>query len=168
MAESNTIRALLSNSVFSPCPMGNTVLESFRIYESLGMRCIPILERRRWMPYYDCLMPGHPLATFSSWRKAAQFVKALARDQARMVAYQQGIDTWWQQYEIRLRENVSSFVSLGLDGSFRSSLKQDWHCRRGVRHQVWRLGELLKHASAASLQERVGITTRRVIARAWS
>jgi hypothetical protein len=37
-------RALLSDSVFSPCPMGNTVLESFRIYESLEMGCIPILE----------------------------------------------------------------------------------------------------------------------------
>jgi len=120
------------------------------------------------MPYYDYLMPGHPLPSFSSWRKAAQFVKAVVRDQDRLVAYQHDIAAWWQQYKIRLRENVSSFVSLGLDGSFRSSLSQDWHCPKRVRHQVWRLSELLKHASTASLQERVGITTRRVIARAWS
>src|SRR5215467_13259998 len=89
-------RALLSNSVFSPCPMGNTVLESFRIYESLEMQCIPILERRRWMPYYDCLMPGHPLLTFLSWREARQFVQAVSRDGPRMVAYQQEIAEWWR------------------------------------------------------------------------
>ena len=52
-------RALLSDWVFAPCPMGNTVLESFHVYESLEMGCIPVLEHRRWMPYYDRLMPNH-------------------------------------------------------------------------------------------------------------
>jgi hypothetical protein len=161
-------KALLSDSVFSPCPMGNTVLESFRIYESLEMGCIPILERRRWMPYHDRLMPGHPLPTVSSWREARQFVEEISRDQFRMIAFQQDIGEWWRSYKVKLRNDVSSFVSLGLKGSFRSSLSRDWHCRKGVNHQVWRLVELLKHASRASLQERIGITTRRTISRAWS
>jgi Exostosin family len=159
-------RALLSDSVFTPCPMGNTVLESFRIYESLEMGCIPIVESRRWMPYYDRLMPGHALPTFSSWRKARQFVEALSSDQSRMIAYQQDIAEWWRSYKVKLRSDVTSFVSLGLEGSFRSSLSRDWHCRKGVNHQVWRLFELLKHASPASLQERIGITTKRLISRA--
>jgi hypothetical protein len=152
--------------VFAPCPMGNTVLESFRIYESLEMGCIPIVERRRWMPYYDRLMPGHPLPSFSTWRGARQFVEALSNDPSRMSAYQQHIAEWWQQYKVELRKDVTSFVSLGLQGSFRSSLSQDWRCRKGINHQVWRLIELLKHASHASLQERIAITTRRIIARA--
>jgi hypothetical protein len=160
--------ALLSDSVFAPCPMGNTVLESFRIYESLEMGCIPIVERRRWMPYYDCLMPGHPLPTFSSWRKARQFVETVSGDQTRMIAYQQDIAQWWRKYKVQLRKDVNSFVSLGLEGSFRSSLSRHWHCRKGFNHQLWRLGELSKHASRASLQERIGITTRRMIARARS
>jgi hypothetical protein len=159
-------RALLSDSVFTPCPMGNTVLESFRIYEALEMGCIPIVESRRWMPYYDRLMPGHPLPTFSSWRKARQFVEALSSDQSRMIAYQRDIAEWWRSYKVKLRSDVTSFVSLGLEGSFRSSLSRDWHCRKGVNHQVWRLLELLKHASPASLQERIGITTRRLMSRA--
>jgi hypothetical protein len=161
-------RALLSDSVFSPCPMGNTVLESFRIYESLEMGCIPILERRRWMPYYDRLMPDHPLPTFSSWRKARQFVESASSDQSRLIAYQHDIAEWWQKYKVELKREVTSFVSLGLKGAFRSSLSQDWRCRKGINHQVWRLIELLKHASFASLQERIGITTRRMIARASS
>ena len=158
-------RALLSDSVFAPCPMGNTVLESFRIYESLEMGCIPIVERRRWMPYYDRLMPGHPLPSFSSWRKARRFVEALASDRPRMISCQQGIAEWWQKYKVELRKDVTSFVSLGLQGAFRSSLSQNWRCRKGINHQVWRLIELLKHASYASLHERIGITTRRMVAR---
>ena len=156
--------ALLSDSVFSPCPMGNTVLESFRIYESLEMGCIPILERRRWMSYYDCLMPDHPLLTFLSWREARQFVQAVSRDGPRMIAYQQEIAEWWRSYKVKLRTDVTTFVSLGLEGSFRSSLRH-WHYRSGVNHQVWRLAELLKHASHASLLERIGITARRLIGR---
>jgi hypothetical protein len=159
-------RSLLSDSVFAPCPMGNTVLESFRIYESLEMGCIPIVERRRWMPYYDRLMPGHPLPAFTTWREARKFVEVLSNDPSRTIAYQQDIAEWWQNYKVELQKNVASFVSLGLKGAFRSSLSQNWRCRKGINHQLWRLIELLKHASHASLQERIAITTRRMIARA--
>jgi hypothetical protein len=159
-------RALLSDSVFAPCPMGNTVLESFRIYESLEMGCIPIVERRRWMPYYDRLMPGHPLPAFTTWREAREFVEALSNDPSRMIAYQQDIAGWWQNYKVELQKDVTSFVSLGLKGEFRLSLSQHWRCPKGINHQLWRLIELLKHASRASLRERIAITTRRMIARA--
>ena len=106
--------ALLSDAVFSPCPMGNVVLESFRVYESLEMGCIPIVERRRWMPYFDRLMPGHPLPTFSSWRKARKFVEDVAKDKSTLIAYQQSISRWWHGYKMGLRNEVVSFVSLGL------------------------------------------------------
>ena len=143
------------------------MLESFRVYESLEMGCIPIVERRRWMPYFDNLIPGHPLPTFSSWRGARQFVEAVSKDKSTLTAYQQSIATWWQTYKLELRDEVASFVSSGLEGVFRSSLRH-WQCRKGVNHQVWRAVELLKHASHASLQERIGITTRRTISRLGS
>jgi hypothetical protein len=159
--------ALLSDAVFSPCPMGNVVLESFRVYESLEMGCIPIVERRRWMPYFDRLMPGHPLPTFSSWRRARQLVEAVSKDKSALTAYQQSIAKWWQSYKMEIRNEVASFVSLGLEGAFRSQLRH-WHCRKGVYHQVWRVVELLKHASRASLQERISITIRRNTGHLWS
>ena len=161
-------KTLLLDSVFAPCPMGNTTLESWRIYESLEMGCIPIVERRRWMPYYDRLMPGHPLPTFSSWREARQFVEEVSGDQSKIIAYQQDISEWWRRHKQRLRKDVTSFVSSGLEGSLRSSLSRHWQYRSGVNHQLWRFVELLKHASHASLQERIGITTRRMMGRAWS
>jgi hypothetical protein len=161
-------RSLLSESVFAPCPMGNTVLESFRIYESLEMGCIPIVERRRWMPYYDRLMPGHPLPSFSTWRDAREFIKALSSDRLSILRYQRDIAEWWQKYKIDLRKDVNLFVALGLKGAFRSSLAHDWRCQKAMNHQVWRVIEILKHASQASLHERIGITTRRILARAWA
>jgi hypothetical protein len=164
--DGNAFLTLLSRTIFCPCPMGNVMLETFRLYECLEMGCIPILEHRRWMPYYDRLMPDHPLPTFSSWRKARQFVEAVASDQSRLIAYQQEVVEWWRKYKLQLRKGVTSFVSLGLQGAFRSSLSQNWRCRKGINHQAWRLIELLKLASRASLQERIRITTRRMIARA--
>ena len=116
------------------------------------------------MPYFDHLMPGHPLPTFSSWREARKFVEEASKDKSTLIAYQQSIAKWWHSYKIELRNEVVSFVSSGLEGAFRSSLR-NWQCRKGVNHQVWRVVELLKHASHASLQERIGITTRRTIGR---
>jgi hypothetical protein len=166
LLDGDSFMRLLSDTVFSPCPMGNVTLETFRLYETLEKGCIPIIECRTWMPYYDRLMPGHPLPTFSSWHKARQFVEAVSNDESRLIAYQHDIAEWWQSYKVKLRTEVTSFVSSGLEGSFRSSLSRHWHCRKGVNHQVWRLVELLKHASRASLQERIGITTRRMFDRA--
>jgi hypothetical protein len=165
--DGDSFLTLLSRTIFCPCPMGNVMLETFRLYECLEMGCIPIVGRRRWMPYYDRLMPGHALPTFPSWREAGQFVEVLSRDKSRIVTYQREIAEWWRSYKVKLRSDVTSFVLSGLEGLFRSSLRH-WHCRKGVNHQVWRVVELLKHASRASLQERVGITTRRAIDRVWS
>jgi hypothetical protein len=146
---------LLSDTIFSPCPMGNVILETFRVYESLEMGCIPIVERRRRMAYYDRLMPGHPLPTFASWPEAGEFVKMMSNDKSKLIATQHAIAEWWYSYKAQLRSDVASFVSLGLDGSFRSSLSEHWHSLKGISHWAWRLAELLKHGSRASLGKRM-------------
>src|SRR5437867_9168777 len=136
--------------MFAPCTMGNVVLESFRLYECLEMGCIPIVERRRWMPYYDQLLLGHPLPSFSSWHDAREFVEAVSRDRSKMAEHQRSIQDWWQKYKAHLRTEIASFVTRGLEGSFAPCLTAEWHCRSGVRHQIWRLFELCKHATLAS------------------
>jgi hypothetical protein len=157
---------LLSETYVSPCPMGNVVLETFRLYESLEMGCIPIAERRRWMPYFDRLMPGHPIPTFLSWRNAGRFVQMLSKNQFQLGQCQRTIAEWWQQYKINLRNDVTSFVSKGMKGAFHGALAEDWRYRRGMRHQMWRLFELVRHGNVASLKERGGITLGRMIRRA--
>ena len=157
--------SLLADTIFSPCPMGNVVLETFRVYESLEMGCIPIVERRKWLPYYDLLMPGNPLPAFSSWRTAKQFVEQLCKYKSGLADYQRAVMDWWQMYKARLRKDAASFVSLGLDGLFQKSLTADWYCRKGLKNELWRISELLKHATRASLQERIGITLERIVGR---
>src|SRR5262249_4198438 len=111
--------ALLLRTTFSPCPMGNVMLETFRLYESLEMGCIPIVERRPYMPYYDLLMPGHPLPAFASWRAARDFVEALSKEKWQVADCQNTISAWWSAYKMRLRDELKSFVSLGMEGAFR-------------------------------------------------
>jgi hypothetical protein len=159
--DGNAFLTLLSKTIFCPCPMGNVMLETFRLYECLEMGCIPIVERRPWMPYYDFLMPNHPLPAFGSWRAAVRFVQDLSSDKSQLAGISNIISEWWRDYKMRLRDDVKSFISLGLRGAFATSL-MDWHCREGLKHQMWRMSELLKHASYASLQERIWITTKRM------
>ena len=156
---------VLAQTVFSPCPMGNVVLETFRLYESLEMGCIPIVECRPWMPYFDRLMPGHPLPKFFSWYAARSFVETLLKDKHRLADYQSTLSEWWCSYKMTLQNEVKSFISRGLKGSFRSSLTSEWRCRTGIEHQIWRRVELLKHSNIASLQERIGITAKRIVDR---
>ena len=51
---------VLENTVFSPCPMGNVILETWRLYESLELGCIPIIETRATLDYFTGLWGPHP------------------------------------------------------------------------------------------------------------
>jgi hypothetical protein len=161
----DALASLLCHTIFAPCPMGNVVLETFRVYEALEMGCIPLVERRKWMPYYDLLLPGHPLPTFSNWRSARHFVEALLTDRTELTARQNNIAQWWREFKMMLRKDVTSFVTEGLEGTFQASLRNEWHCQVGLRHAAWRLFELSKHANRLSLQDRIAITARRIIER---
>lgn len=55
-------RAML-DSIFSPCPQGNVLLETPRVYEALQCGSIPIVERRLTLDYYKQLLGPHPLPT---------------------------------------------------------------------------------------------------------
>jgi hypothetical protein len=156
---------LLSETIFAPCPMGNAMLETFRLYEALEMGCIPIVESRRWMPYYDHLMPGHPLPAFSSWRKARDFVGSMLKNELILMEHQNTITHWWRSYKQELRDEVTSFVSLGFEGAFRIPLTVGWQPQAGLPYQAKRVLELVKHGSRASLQERIGITIRQLSSR---
>jgi hypothetical protein len=156
---------LLSETVFAPCPMGNVMLETFRLYEALEMGCIPIVETRSWMPYYDRLMPGHPLPTFSSWRKARCFAESILKNEHSLIESQSTIAQWWVEYKENLRHELTSFVSAGFEGAFQSSLMVNWDPLGGVPYQLRRILELLRHGSRASLEERMGITIRQLSSR---
>ncbi len=156
-------KKLLSQTIFQPCPMGNVMLETFRVYEALEMGCIPLIEQRTWMPYYDRLLPDHPLPSFTQWQAARTFVETYRDKPEELDRLQQRVHGWWQQTKTGLSDEVSNFITAGLNGAFTKDLSQDWQSRSGMGHQLWRLQELVRHGNRASLTERAGIMARRLI-----
>jgi hypothetical protein len=146
--------ALLEDTVFAPCPMGNAVLETWRFYESLEAGCIPIIEARPWMHYHERLLGSHPIPAVYSWSQAASLIKTLSKDFGELRAMQRSIASWWAQCKESNRLLVGQFVSERIDGQIGNlstrhlpSASLVWPLRRTV--------ELLRHQSAMSLCRRV-------------
>jgi hypothetical protein len=98
-------RRLLDQSVFAPCPAGNSSLDSFRVYEALEAGCIPIVERRPGYPYFDRLLPGHPMPTISHWSEGRSLVEDLvSRDACEPL--RQVCSAWWTARKQQLIDEV--------------------------------------------------------------
>lgn len=154
-------RSILRSSMFVPCPMGNVMLETWRLYEALEAAAIPLISRRTFMPYHDLVMPGHPIPTFTNWAKARRFAERLIADPRALDALQTRIVEWWQAYKATLQSRVSEFVMRGFSGAFREALVR-WPPRTGVRLQTWRAVELLKHHNVVAARGRLELTVSRM------
>ena len=154
-------KAMLLASKFIPCAMGQRVSETFRVFEALEHGCIPLVERRGRFRYYDELMPGHPMPTFSSWRQAASFAGALAADPARLDRLQAAHVAWWGDYKSRLPAEVGRFVRQRLASPAAAPLRDDWRPLPPMLHRMWRLVELARHHSP----EVLALKARRRVAR---
>ncbi len=158
-------KEIIRSSVFVPCPMGNVMLETWRLYEALEAGAIPLTSRRLLMPYHDRIMPGHPIPTFATWRAARDFAERLLADTTALDALQQRIGAWWRSYKKKLQAEVCDFVAQGFAGAYRASLAE-WPPRHGLGLQTWRVAELLKHHDLAAAMGRADIMLRRLAHRA--
>lgn len=108
---------LLADSVFAPCAMDRTHLESPRIYEALEQGAIPIVERRRWLDYFGVLYGSdHPLPSVRSWDQAPALMQRLLGDQRELTALQQRVVTWWSALKARLAAEAQLDVEQCLVG----------------------------------------------------
>ena len=146
-------KAVLRSSVFLPCPMGNVMLETWRVYEGLEAGNIPLVSERLFMRYHKLVMPGHPIPSFSSWSAARRFAEGLLNDRAALDALQARIGGWWKTYKTTIRADLCDFVVRGFQGEFRTSLAR-WHPPTGTKLQIWRLVELLKHHDVIAAKSR--------------
>ena len=153
-------KEILRSSAFVPCPMGNVMLETWRLYDALESGAIPLLSRRAFMPYHDRVMPGHPIPSFATWPAARRFAEDLLADPAALDALQARIRTWWAAYKKTLQAEVCDFVMQGFAGAFRASLAH-WQLRTGIGRQAWRAVELLKHHDLTAAKGRAEIMLRR-------
>lgn len=147
--------SVLRNSVFSPCPMGNVILETWRFYESLELGCIPLAECRRSLDYFRNLLGPHPIPTFRTWQDARRYAETLFADKRQLLAKQEEISSWWGLYKEEVRSDLQTHIT----GPSRSEELINYanllRNRVSILHEPLRLAELLRHQSAASLRRRL-------------
>ncbi|HWA96678.1 MAG TPA: hypothetical protein VG844_18925 [Terracidiphilus sp.] len=139
---------VLRDSAFVPCPMGNVHLESFRVYESIECGAIPIIEKRWSLDYYRSLLGDHPLPTFTSWDRAAEFASAMHHDPAALNSLQTKCVQWWSEKKQSLRDRVAAFVA-SAPGDEAGPYYTWKHSLPG-----WQYTELLRHHSAPAIARR--------------
>ena len=102
---------VLASTVFAPCAMDGTHLESTRIYDALEHGAIPIVERRRWLDYYGLLFgPGHPVPSVRSWAEAPELMRRLLGDPQGLSALQRRVVDWWSALKARLAQEAQEDV----------------------------------------------------------
>lgn len=151
---------ILADTVFAPCPMGNSNLECFRIYEALELGCIPLLESRLTLDYFRSKYGEHPMPTFRSWSKARRFLEDMIRKPEEIDQLQSACIAWWADCKTRSREGLRAFLERRSGITQQPSTEQLFkprHAWPGFAHL-----ELLRHHDLRALWRRVSKMARRL------
>jgi hypothetical protein len=159
----NEYNQLLEDSTFSPCPMGNVMVETYRIYEALEAGSIPITEDRSLIHYYEELLGPNPIPRFRSWPQAARFAAELLADKDRLDGLQQTIFTWWLSARDEWRRRAVEFVRAGDSGAFAAALGEFATGSGGLLQKLDQYGELAKHHHPAAALRRLQLMAKRAI-----
>jgi hypothetical protein len=154
---------VLADSVFAPAPMGNVMLESYRVYEALENGAVPIVEKRRSRDYFRDLFGTHPLPAFGSWKAARAFVEEARRDPAGLDRLQAEVIGWWRQEKLELRRRVAAFVARGVRDELRAPLRTLPVAGRAWVRKLDQGVELLRHHSPAAARRRVAMSVERLV-----
>jgi hypothetical protein len=146
--------AVLDETVFAPCPMGNANLETWRFYEALEAGCIPIIEGRPWLRYYERLLGPLPVPMVYRWSQSADLIKGLALEPERLNRVQRDVSEWWSGYKQRERERVADFICKGFQRGAGGVSKTRMQSTLPV-WKVRRMIELLRHQSLMCVLRRL-------------
>jgi len=146
---------MVNDTVFSPCPMGNTTPDTWRFYESLEAGCIPIVEKRWTIDYFARIFPDAcPIPRFQTWGAAGRWIRNHSDGQLRD-RLQADILRWWASEKAKLCTQVSKFVVERFEKHPEGSLT-DWAPPyRGVAHTVRWVAELCRYTTPRSLFARI-------------
>ena len=99
---------LLQNTVFAPCPMGNSFQECSREYDALEKGCIPLLMNyKRSSNYHTKILGEHPIPIFNSWEEVAEFIDSYKK----VDELQKEIFEWWTNYKNRLSYYIQNQIN---------------------------------------------------------
>lgn len=153
--------AILKNSIFAPCPMGNANQECFRVYESLESGTIPILEKHFRFDYFRGMLGDHPLPTMASWNEASRWIRRMLENPAEINVLQRRCTDWWKTYKEKEVASLGEFMAerSAADGvASVNDIVLPKFSRPG-----WQMRELIKHHSMGALTRRVKMQVARVI-----
>jgi hypothetical protein len=148
-------QSLLWRTLFLPCPMGNVMAETWRLYEGLEFGCIPIVEKRWSIDYYQNLLGDAPFLRVATWQEAARTIRELAEDSSELVRLQQQVIRWWRAKKQEVKDEVARFMRTK---SHQADLARFARLYRNVHPPIFagmRLVELLRHQSPGSLARRL-------------
>jgi len=147
-------RSMVTDTVFAPCPMGNTTPDTLRLYESLENGCIPIVEKRWTIDYFGRIFPdGCPIPRFQSWAAAARWVQAQSGEERDRL--QREIQHWWTSEKAKLREQVSQFVADRFAQHPAGSLVDWTPPYKGAMHSLRWMAELCRYTTPQALIARI-------------
>ena len=146
---------VLENTIFSPCPMGNVILETWRLYESLELGCIPVVESRSFLDYFTSLFGPHPIPSFRNWEAAREYAQRTLADKPSLLRKQSEIRDWWTAKKQEVRKQVHEAAT---GPSRQAALRRYGSLARNrypTLHEPLRLAELLRQQTGASLMKRI-------------
>jgi hypothetical protein len=146
--------AILDETVFAPCPMGNANLETWRFYEALEAGCIPIIESRPWLQYFHRLLGPLPVPMVNQWSHSAGLIKKLAGQPEKLNQIQQAVLAWWNGYKLVERERVAEFIGEGFQRGA-VGVSQTRMTSTSLASPARRMIELLRHQSLRCLMRRL-------------
>ena len=98
-------RHRLQNSIFALCPEGDRHFDTFRLYESLQVGCIPLVVERNGQAI-RLLGSDFPIPIFENWKIASKFVEKNLKYNQTLNALQTECKEWWLATKVGLSESL--------------------------------------------------------------
>lgn len=103
-------KKILEQSIFIPCPRGNSSPDTFRLYEAIEAGSIPVVERDE---YWDDLFgKGHPLIQVSDWNEAANNIVVLSKESEWIEGYSIKLSSWWNKHKAEIKTKINDIIEV--------------------------------------------------------
>jgi len=99
---------VLSVTEFIPCPYGFFHPETYRVFEALECRCIPIVESA--YDYYDRVFPDNPFIKINMWKDAKPILEGWDKDQIKKKSEE--CFSWWIKKKSDLQNSIRDKINL--------------------------------------------------------
>lgn len=105
-------KSIMADSIFIPCPRGNTSVDTFRLYEALEVGSIPIIEKS---DYWNNLLGEHPLIETASWSNTSSDINMLLENPNWIKEHSKEVLSWWSEYKEQLKQKISNTIAMKND-----------------------------------------------------